>query len=96
MEKLRWTCDIDHMLGPGELGRQGSIPPIFAELEAKQKTCTAIPYRASTGPEQGFPCVLFLTGKNLLSLQETPVLIAGTLYSLQGILCEKEYTGKSL
>ena len=21
--------------------------------------CTAIPYRASTGPEQGFPCVLF-------------------------------------
>ena len=23
--------------------------------------CTAIPYRASTGPEQGFPCVLFLT-----------------------------------
>jgi hypothetical protein len=23
------------------------------------QVCTAIPYRASTGPEQGFPCVLF-------------------------------------
>ena len=22
-------------------------------------SCTAIPYRASTGPEQGFPCVVF-------------------------------------
>ena len=29
---------------------------------------TAIPYRASTGPEQGFPCEVFLTGKNLFSL----------------------------
>ena len=38
---------------------------------------TAIPYRARTGPEQGFFCVLILTGKNLFSLQ-------GTLFSLQG------------
>ena len=37
---------------------------------------TAIPYRARTGPEQGFPCVLILTGKNLFSLQGTPLLIA--------------------
>ena len=57
---------------------------------------TAVPYRASTGPEQGFPCVLILTGKNLFSLQGTPVLIAGILYSLQGIPCENYYTGKSL
>ena len=49
---------------------------------------TAIPYRARTGPEQGFPCVLILTGKNLFSLQGTPVLIAGNLYSLQGFPCE--------
>ena len=28
---------------------------------------TAIPYRASTGPEQGFPCEVFHTGKNLFS-----------------------------
>ena len=32
---------------------------------------TAIPYRASTGPEQGFPCEEILTGKNLFSLQGT-------------------------
>ena len=46
---------------------------------------TVIPYRASTGREQGFLCVLFLTGKNLFSIQGTLVLIAGTLYSLQGM-----------
>jgi hypothetical protein len=31
---------------------------------------TAIPYRASTGPEQGFPCVVF-------PHREKPVFIAG-------------------
>ena len=31
---------------------------------------TAIPYRASTGPEQGFPCVVF-------PHRENPVFIAG-------------------
>jgi hypothetical protein len=31
---------------------------------------TAIPYRASTGPEQGFPCVLF-------PQREKPVFITG-------------------
>ena len=31
---------------------------------------TAIPYRASTGPEQGFPCVL-------LPYREKPVFISG-------------------
>ena len=44
--------------------------------------------QSRTGPEQGFPCVLILTGKNLFSLQGTPLLIAGILYSLQGIPCE--------
>jgi hypothetical protein len=39
---------------------------------------TAILYRASTGPEQGFPCEVFHTGKSLFSLQGTPDLIAGT------------------
>ena len=33
-------------------------------------THTAIPYRVSTGPEQGFPCVLFPN-------RENPVFIAG-------------------
>ena len=32
--------------------------------------CTAIPYRVSTGPEQGFPCVLFTN-------REKPVFITG-------------------
>ena len=45
-------------------------------------SCTVIPYRACTGLEQGFPCVLFLTGK--------------TLFSLQGFPCEKKYTRKIL
>ena len=57
---------------------------------------TAIPYRASTGPEQGFPCEVLLTGKNLFSLQGTPFLIAGTLFSLQGFPYEKNFTGKTL
>ena len=57
---------------------------------------TAIPYRASTGPEQGFPCEVFLTGKNLFSLQGTTILIAGTLFSLQGFPCEKNFTEKTL
>ena len=43
--------------------------------------------QSCTGPEQGFPCVVILTGKNLFSLQGTPLLIAGILYSLQGIPC---------
>ena len=46
---------------------------------------TAIPYRASTGPEQGFPCEVFHTGKNLFSLQGTPVLIARTPVFIKGI-----------
>ena len=32
--------------------------------------CTAIPYKASTRPEQGFPCVVF-------PRREKPVFIAG-------------------
>ena len=50
-----------------------------------------------------FPLRIYYTGKTLFSLQGTPVLIAGTLYSsqgimysLQGIPCENYYTGKSL
>ena len=46
---------------------------------------TAIPYRASKGPEQGFPCEVFQTGKNLFSLQGTPALIAGTPVFITGI-----------
>ena len=53
-----------------------------------------------TGPVQGR---IYYTGKTLFSLQGAPVLIAGTLYSsqgimysLQGIPCENYYTGKSL
>ena len=52
---------------------------------------TAILYRASTGPEQGSPCEVFHTGKNLFSLQGTPVLIAGSLFSLQVFPCKPLY-----
>ena len=52
--------------------------------------------QSRTGTEQGFPCVVILTGKNLFSLQGTPLLIAGILYSLQGFPCENYYTGRSL
>ena len=45
---------------------------------------TAIPYRVSTGPEQGFPCEVFHTGRNLFSIQGTPVLIAGTPVFITG------------
>ena len=41
---------------------------------------TAFPYRVSTGPEQGFPCVLFpqnLKGRNLFSLQQTLLIKTG-------------------
>ena len=48
---------------------------------------TVIPYRASTGPEHGFPCEFFHTGKSRFSLQGNPVLITGTLFSLQEFLC---------
>ena len=54
------------------------------------------PIQGRKGPEQGFPCVELLTGKNLFSLQGTPLLIAGILYSLQGFPCENYYTGRSL
>ena len=48
------------------------------------ESCTAIPYRASTGPEQGFPCVVnshrekpvFITG-NPCSHCRDPVFITG-------------------
>ena len=58
--------------------------------------CTAIPYRASTGPVQGFPCEVFHTGKNLFSLQGTPVLIAGTPVFITGISLRENFTGKTL
>ena len=41
--------------------------------------------QSHTGPVQGR---IYYTGKTLFSLQGTPVLIAGTLHSLQGSLCE--------
>ena len=46
---------------------------------------------------QGVPCKPYRVWVcSVFSLQGTPVLIAETLYSLQGILFENYYTGKSL
>ena len=49
---------------------------------------TAIPYRASTGPVQGFPCVVFPTRKNLFPSPGNPVIKTG--FSL----CGKSTQGK--
>ena len=38
----------------------------------------------------------FLTGRNLFSLQGTPLLIAETLFSLNGFPCEKNFTKETL
>ena len=43
---------------------------IYYLIERIKGSCTAIPYRVSTGPEQGFPCVLFPN-------REKPVFITG-------------------
>ena len=40
------------------------------------------------GPEQDFPCVLILTGKNLCSLQGTPVLIELSGYTDRNFVVE--------
>ena len=61
----------------------------FPEIRSQNK-------RSTTGPEQSFPWEVFLTGKNLFSLQGTTILIAGTLFSLQGFPCEKNFTEKTL
>ena len=57
--------------------RDSSSCPI--SFEVKWNDSTAIPYRASTGPEQSFPCVLF-------PHKENPVFITGT--SLQCVTHE--------
>ena len=45
--------------------------------------CTAILYKASTGPEQGFPCVVF-------PHRENPVFIRGSQVMKQVFPCEKK------
>ena len=56
--------------------------------------------QSRTGPVQGqnrvFPAKFFSQEKNLFALQGTPFLVAGTLFSLQGFPCEKNFTGKTL
>ena len=42
---------------------------LIANVDMIDLYYTAIPYRASTGPEQGFPCEKYYTGKTLFSLQ---------------------------
>jgi hypothetical protein len=47
-----------------------TIQDVLCELGMKQHRHTAIPYRVSTGPEHGFPCVVF-------PHREKPVFITG-------------------
>ena len=55
---------IDYIIECLELAQVNSC------YQTKPGRNTAIPYRASTWPEQGFPCVVF-------SLKEKPVFITG-------------------
>ena len=50
-------------------------------------------YTVNPNPVQltAFPCKSIPTGKNLLSLQGNPVLIEGSLFSLQGFPCISLY-----
>ena len=50
-------------------------------------------YTANPNPVKltGNPCKSIPTGKNLYSLQRTPVFIAGSLFSLQGFPCISLY-----
>ena len=52
-----------------KIGAQRPQRSLFAQPNDSTQY-TAIPYRASTGPEQGFPCVVF-------THREKPVFIAG-------------------
>ena len=54
---------------------------IWSKTHCKPKPCKA--YRELP--------VSFFTGKNLFSLQGTPVLIAGSLFSIQGFPCKPLY-----
>jgi len=53
----------------------------------------SLSYTANPNPVQltGKPCKSIPTGKYLLSLQGNPVLIAGSLFSLQGFPCISLY-----
>ena len=63
---------------------------------------TAIPYRASTGPEQGFPCEDFPYREKPFFITGNPFSHCGknfpgkTLFSLQGRVCSalKSFTYK--
>ena len=46
-------------------------------LEKINENYTAIPYRASTGPEQGFLCVVFPHRGKLFSIQGSQVMKTG-------------------
>ncbi len=48
---------------------------------------TAIPYRASTGPEKAFSCVLFLTGKTLFNYRETLLSLQGPCFHYRQWVC---------
>ena len=52
--------------------------------------------QSRTVPDQGFPCVLVLTEKNLFSFQGTPVFIAGIPVFITGISLWENFTGKTL
>ena len=79
--------------------RKSSVTEKLVEISPKTFQCvcrsqffiryTAIPYRASTGLEQGFPCVVF-------PHRAKPVFISWDPCNEIFFPCEKNYTGKTL
>ena len=49
-----------------------SVQDFLTKLGIKPLMYTAIPYRASTGPEQGFPCVVFPHRENPVFISWDP------------------------
>ena len=63
--------------------RTGNLDRACNERNCPGKS-TTIPYRVSTGPEQGFPCVVFPNRENLLLVVGIPLMKTG--FSLLEIL----------
>ena len=70
----------------------------YKREQSISRYCTAIPYRARTGPEQGqnrvFPVKFSTQGKPCSHNREPLFSLQGPLFSLQGFPCEKTSQGK--
>ena len=80
--QVGFTCAFENCYG-------WRVYSIVGHLKVWSKTSTL--QTQTLYSSQGTPCESITTGKNLFSLQRTPVLIAGSLFSLQGFPCKPLY-----